>query len=293
MYLPIKKSQYLLIVLLIFERVSIAMKTILISAISATCLFGFSQQILASTVRKIPREIATGNSGQPLRLGLAPGYGLNISFIPTGETVEKVWLDDPSWVTVDVDGCLPGLSNSNCERSGANVLHLRRIKPLNFPGLSRAPGGSSLLTVVARGSSGRRVYLFRIAKASETQYHTVEIVNENQILPPQTAPVTITNTRRNVNTVTTNSNQTVDSQTYSQIERGMQVVVERRLLRRGSPLWYRISYFLSRLKEGYPLEQARVDSKISVDLVNRLHQLGKESKPEIIPAPLTTSREVK
>ncbi|MFB2834229.1 hypothetical protein [Floridanema evergladense] len=253
------------------------MKTILISAISATCIFGFSPQILASTVRQIPKEIATVNSGQPLVLGLAPGYGLNISFIPTGETVEKVWLDDPSWVTVDVDGCLPGLTNSNCDRPGANVLHLRRIKPLNFPGLSRSPSGSSLLTVITRNSSGRRLYLFRIAKVSEIEYHTVEVVNKNQINSP----------------FSRNSERAVDSQTYSQIERGIQVVIERRLLRRGSPLWYRISYFLSRLKEGYPLEQARIDSNISVDLVNRLHQLGKEPETEIIPTPLTTSREVK
>ncbi len=278
-----------------------SLKTVLITAISAACLFGFSQQVLASTVRQVSVEVATGTNGQPLRLGLAPGYGLNISFIPTGETVEKVWLDDPSWVTVDVDGCLQGLSNSNCDRPGASVLHLRRIQTLNFSGLSRSPSGSSLLTVVTRGSSGRRVYLFRIAKASGTppQYHTVEVVGENQVPSPQTTPVAISNTRRTVNTaannfqLVTNSDRAVNSQTYSRLERGTQVVVERRLLRRGSPLWYRISYFLSRLKEGYPLEQARVDSRISVDLVNRLHQLGRESETEIIPTPLTTSREVR
>lgn len=261
---------------------SIFQTTFLVGAtISAICLFHLPA-LANSAVRRISAEAATGTTGTPLSLGMSPGYGLNISFIPTGEIIEKVWLDDPSWLTADVDGCLEGLSNNNCDKPGATVLHLRRIQQLNFPGLAQSPNKSSLLTVVTRGTQGRRVYVFRIrltpASRTPPQYHTVEVVEETQQTQATTAAVSI----QRFNFVADSSSR-VNNQTIERIERGVTLSVERQWLRQGSPLWYRIAYFLTSLRQGIPLEQARVNSKLSVQLVNRLHQLGTSVEP-VLPS---------
>ncbi|MCU0552537.1 MAG: hypothetical protein MUC48_24660, partial [Leptolyngbya sp. Prado105] len=54
------------------------------------------------------------------------------------------------------------------------MIHLRRIHPLNLPGLPKAD--STLLTVITEGASGRQLYQFRVAYGSgNPQYSTVEI----------------------------------------------------------------------------------------------------------------------
>ncbi|MFB2920195.1 MULTISPECIES: hypothetical protein [Aerosakkonema] len=251
------------------------------AAISAICLFHLPAEA-NSAVRRISVEAATGSTGTPLNLGISSGYGLNISFIPTGEIIEKVWLDDPSWLTTDVDGCLEGLSTNNCDKPGATVLHLRRIQQLNFPGLAQSPLKSTLLTLVTRGTQGRRVYVFRIQlnRPSRTppQYHTVEVVQDTQQTTRTTAAVSL----QRLNFVA-NSNSRVNNQTIERIEKGIALSVERQWLRQGSPLWYRLAYFLTNLRQGIPLEQARVSSQLSVQLVNRLHQLGSSVEP-VLPS---------
>lgn len=272
---------------------SIFKTTILVTAaISAICLCNVPAKA-NSAVRRIPIEAATGSTGTPINLGISSGYGLNISFIPTGEIIEKVWLDDPSWLTTDVDGCLEGLSTNNCDKPGATVLHLRRIQQLNFPGLAQSSNKSTLLTLVTRGTQGRRVYVFQIQlnppSKTPPQYHTVEVVQETQQTPPTTAAVSL----QRVNFVT-NSNSRVNNQSIERIEKGIALSVERQWLRQGSPLWYRLAYFLTNLRQGIPLEQARVSAKLSVQLVNRLHQLGSSIEP-VLPSSnglLATQEEV-
>lgn len=59
----------------------------------------------------------------------------------------------------------------------------------------------------------------------------------------------------------------------------MRVAVERRLLRQGSPLWYRIENFLQRLKIGSSTIEAANLSGISVELVGKLQELGARQQP--------------
>ncbi len=92
--------------------------------------------------------------------------GTNLSFIQAGETIKKVWLDDPSKVTLDFDGpmCLQfgqqGSETGDCESSAASVIHLRRIQKLNIPGLPNT--NSTLLTVVTEKQGQRKLYTFRV-----------------------------------------------------------------------------------------------------------------------------------
>ena len=98
--------------------------------------------------------------------------GTNLSFIPAGEVIKKVWLDDPSQVTLDFDGpmCVhfggQGDSNSfnegDCENSAASVIHMRRIEKLDIPGLPPQNNAKTLLTVVTEGRGRRKLYTFRV-----------------------------------------------------------------------------------------------------------------------------------
>lgn len=243
--------------------------------------FGLPAQAdtISNSVRRVSISEATGQSrASPPRIELSPGYGVNISFIPTGEIVEKVWFDNPSFATLDVDGCLVGLGGagsrgqrgeSQCQPNGARVLHLRRITPINFSGLPRT--NSTLLTVVTNSSSGQRLYLFRVATgSSEPQYHTLEIVP---------------NSRASGNA---RYRSIVDSTSDWQVfNRGLAVATSRGLVRQGQPLYTRIQNFIRLVQTGYQVESAASTSGISMDLVKRLGELGRagDSALTSVPAP--------
>jgi hypothetical protein len=86
---------------------------------------------------------ARGVSGKLPILTVYKGSGLNISFLLLSKRVTKVWLDDPSRITVDFDVPLA---------RGASVIHLKRIEPVNFPRVPKS--GSTLLTVIAENAGG-------------------------------------------------------------------------------------------------------------------------------------------
>jgi len=106
------------------------------------------------------------------KIELAYGYGVTINFTPVGETITQVWIDNPSFVTVSVNGCLSGLSQNECETEGATLLHLRRIQDLDLPQLPKTQG--TLMTVVTLSTEGVRVYLFNITKADRVS--TVNLI---------------------------------------------------------------------------------------------------------------------
>jgi hypothetical protein len=107
--------------------------------------------------------------------------GTNLSFIPTGETIKKVWLNDPSQVTMDFDGpmCMQfnpesSASTGDCKNSAANVIQLRRIERLKIPGLPKT--NNTLLTVITEGQGRPKLYTFRVLYGdADPEYHTLAI----------------------------------------------------------------------------------------------------------------------
>lgn len=117
--------------------------------------------------------------------------GTNLSFIPTQEKIKKVWFNDPSQVTLDFDGpmCLQfgqGNSSAKCQNSGANVIHLRRIKKLDIPGLPDVD--KTLLTVITQKDGQNKLYSFRILYEDNPEYHTLAIYPD----PPSAGKSTCT-----------------------------------------------------------------------------------------------------
>ncbi|NEP63204.1 MAG: hypothetical protein F6K31_40915, partial [Symploca sp. SIO2G7] len=103
------------------------------------------------------------------------GSGTNISFIPTGETIIRAWLDDPSMVTVDFDQPLCAAEAQGCTSGSPSVVHLRLIEDVKVPNIPSA--NSSLLTVITETATGaQNLYSFRIERGiGEPLYHSLEI----------------------------------------------------------------------------------------------------------------------
>lgn len=107
--------------------------------------------------------------------------GTNLSFLPAGETIKKVWLNDPTQVTMDFDGpmCMQfgaerNLNLGDCKNSGANVIQLRRIPKLEIPGLPKTQ--NTLLTVITEIDEKAKLYTFRIIyRDTFPDYHTLAI----------------------------------------------------------------------------------------------------------------------
>jgi len=141
--------------------------------------------VLALSARTVSVEEAQGISGSVITLEVAPGYGLNINLIPTGEVVKKAWIDDPSRITLSFDGNLcQGATDQQCNNEGATVIHLRQIQPIAFPNLPRSPGGGTLLTLITEGSQGRKIYQFKVMPVAGAPKYTV--LNVSSDIPANT-----------------------------------------------------------------------------------------------------------
>jgi len=207
------------------------------------------------SVKQIPQGIATGHNSQNIpKVELSPGYGVNISFIKSEEIIEKVWLDNPTFASLDIDGCL-SVEGKECEKEGATVIHLRRIKPLKVKQLPLS--NTSLLTVIAKGKSGRKVYLFKVGMGDKTPtYHTLEIIPDEKI-----SPNTQFNNIKNINEL-------------QLMSRGLKIVNARGLISKESRLCSRIANFLIKVRMGESISSAARKSGISMRLINRLIELG-------------------
>jgi hypothetical protein len=88
--------------------------------------------------------IAAGvNAAELTPIALYSGHGTTLNFRVANEKVQRVWLDDPSQVTVDFDDVNCRSQDQPC---AAQVIHLRRIKRLKFDDLPTT--STTLLTVV-------------------------------------------------------------------------------------------------------------------------------------------------
>ena len=205
------------------------------------------------TLKKISTSEA---SHQLVTINLSPGYGVNLSF-PT-EIVHKVWLDNPGIASLDSNGCLSGLGRS-CQKEGANVLHLRSIKPIKIPGLIQT--SNSILTVITSGQKGHNIYVFKIAtQAKNSSIRTIEVVPDNQLNPNKLRSILVA------------------QKDYRIIHSGLIKALNQKLIAKQSPLWERIFNFSTKLRQGEEIKKAANSAGISMQLVRRLQELGNSNE---------------
>jgi hypothetical protein len=210
-------------------------------------------QIILMMVWAMPAQAQTRQS---ISLEIYPGHGTTLNFRPTGEAIHKVWLDDPSQVTLDFD-------DANCLGGGeaptpctAKVLHLRRIQRLNFLHLPATP--ATTLTVV----TDRNLYTFRLTYPNTGKPHSSILDIQPVLSTPAKAALPS------------------DGQSGIQkIEQGLQVARSRHLIQPGDALWNRLQSLLNLIRTGTPVAQAAQQVGVSQTLLIRLVELSTQSSP--------------
>ena len=217
-------------------------KLLLKCGISAIVLFGFSNSVMANEMTRVlfSSQGAGIRQQKPEVIRLAPGYGVNLSWLQTNETIKKVWLDNPSFVVLDADGCLEGLSN-NCS-GNANVLHLRRIERLNLPHIPR--NNHSLLTVVTDAG----FYLFKIIPSNTPDYLVYKVLPTPQ---PNDSSIF-----------------------YTTLTKGIRVAKREGYLVSGSNLESKLNVLVRELQFGGDLQKIMQSQNISPEIITRLIELG-------------------
>lgn len=283
------------------------------ATVSALCFFLVTPHnpLLAASVRTIPMREARGEAGQIPILIIWEETGLNINFIPTGEVVKKVCLDDPSRLGVDFDGTLCLTEAENCSDTGATVIHLRRINPIKFPQLPKTQ--ATLLSVVTQGEDGaKNLYQFHVAYGrGKAQYVSVNIApatnfplsqqlqkpfttQESQVknhpqlqgegvTSPAISPINPALSARKPVVTSLNPQPAPTASIEKQIrliEAGLTNAKQKNLIgeqRQNLYLTQRLQQFITFLRQGNSVEDAARRARIPIHFVNTLKQLGSTS----------------
>ena len=219
--------------------------------------FSIERAIASDMVKIIPAHNGSTKQLQPVQIPLATGSGISINFTSSGETIQKVWLDNPSFVTIDSDGCLAGLpSSGNCQSKDVSIIYLRRIQDLSIPGLPKT--NQSLLTIVTENQGQKNVFLFRIVKAKTPSKLVFEVIgnpqrNLSQPLP-STEPTVITTAR---------------------FTNGLKRAISQNLLSEDGVLAKKINLFIGYLESGQSKSEAAQKAGLSQPIIHKLEALGR------------------
>lgn len=233
------------------RQLSLLLITAMLSALASPAF--------ASLVRQVSASQAQGRSGSGVQVTVWNGSGTNIDFTSTGEVIQRVWLDDPSFVTIDFDGTLCSRGSGSCEQGGdASIIHLRRINGIRFPNLPQT--NSTLLTVITGSAAGKKTYLFKVNYGNGSQqYAALDVTPDQSVLGGG---------------IRIDSGRTAN---WDDVERGLQQVISRELLPPSSPVVGRTQDFLASVRNGTTVEQALVRSGVSMAIISRLAQIGYQS----------------
>ena len=222
----------------------------------------FAQTTGMHSVRVVRTSDVSGNTAELPIIKVWPGHGTSISFYETGETIQRIWLDDPKQIIVDVDGCLEGLSQKQCKNPGAGLIHLRQIDKLAIKGIPSAKSGA-LLTVITEGVGGKKTYTFSVVMGTGVpNYASITIAPDVKANTPAPAP---------------------DAIAIRSITQGIQLAQRNQWITPTNPLWPKLQQLVAELQSGKNLTAAAQSAGVSQKLVERLLQLG--GKPMSIPAP--------
>ena len=141
-----------------------------------------------------PSDIVQYQSPQQevLTINLHSGLGTNISFNGVNETVETMFLDNQSYISLTTDGCLSKSETQPCASGSAPTLvHLSLIDDIELPGVIRVnkrAGHKSLLTVVTNDPRRQKktyVFTLKLFGKNDSQRHVALI----QIVPTAPKPL--------------------------------------------------------------------------------------------------------
>ncbi len=223
-------------------------------------LLGLPSTINPASAQRIQSIFASrAQDGAAPMLTVHPGYGLNLSFITTGEKIRKAWLDDPSQIALDFDSKPPN----------ATLIHLRNIVALNFPSLRRSPDRTTLLTII---TDSNKLYQFKLmASEGMPKYTTLAVMSDQRGTPK----IEISAYR---------------SGSLEDVERGLQVARNGKLLDTRTTLVSRVNNFTALVRNGESLTTAASKAGVSMALITKLADMGQNSSatgaPSGVSAPM-------
>lgn len=227
-----------------------------------------------NTVRSLKASLVTGRQAQLQTVKAWPGHGVSISFFETGEVIRRAWLDrsKKSRFIIDVDGCLSGLGR-DCENPGAGLIHISAIDGVTIPGLPNAPYGEHL-TVITESNGQKKSYHFRLVPGTGVpEYSEISIENDLEPLPDESKP-------------RPNPYAAADAQW---VTGGMQVALSNKWIDAQGSLWQRLTHLVGELQSGADANVAAANAGVSMQLVERLMQLGGKRFPAMLPPNGTVS----
>lgn len=245
------------------------MKMTKISTLLALSVF-MPQVAQAAPVQSIFASRAEGKDGQPLvTITLWPGYGTNLNLIPTGEMIKKAWLDDPSLVAIDFDECFSRSGEGQAITAGDNcrttVIHLRQITGGTFPGQTSSENATTLLTLIAEGAQGKKLYQFKVEIGKGMpQYNTLTIYPD----APGTPYIDIG----------------LRKATVEDISKGLSLAESQQLISRRDAAWGRVQYFLAQVRSGESVGNSLQRSGTNMAILTKLAELS-FAEQQNAPAP--------
>ena len=224
----------------------------------------FPLQVQAMVVQTLPSSTLQGENALPT-ISLPLGHTVNLNFIPSGEIIRQVHLDDRSRVVISFDSPLcPPNATGNC-RAGATVIYLRQLsKPIAFSRRAiasyRAEGHSnSMMSVITTRPDGsnRKLYQFELRYLNgSTATRTIQITSNAPRLPPIA--------------------RTLQSSTQSQIQRirsGLAIAMARNLILPDSAIRKPLKQFFQLIDSGSSVETATTQSEIPPEFLDWLQTL--------------------
>ncbi|MCX5965907.1 MAG: hypothetical protein NT070_23115 [Cyanobacteria bacterium] len=218
----------------------------------------------ATIVQTLPSDTLQGENALP-RISLPLGHTVNLNFIPSGEIVRQVHLDDRSRVVVSFDSPLcPPNATGDC-RAGATVIYLRQIsKPIAFSSRAIASYGAegysnSMMTLITTRPDGsnRKLYQFELRYLNgSTAIRTIQITSNAPRFPPIA--------------------RTVQSSSQSQIQRirsGLAIATARNLILPDSAIRKPLKQFFQLIDSGSSFENAITQSEIPPEFLDWLQTL--------------------
>ncbi|MGF1516642.1 MAG: hypothetical protein ACFCVB_02395 [Nodosilinea sp.] len=192
-----------------------------------------------------------------------PGSGANLDFSRLGLRIYRAWLDDPSKLTIDFDAPL--------DAGGAQVVHLRRISGVTFPGLPSTP--ATLLSVVARDASGTaHLFQFPITYGSgPADYSTIAVV-------PAPAPAG----PRAMIQASAIPGQGANPLTFSH---GIAALIEAGTIAPNGPMHQSLRAFLALVTDDVPVAEASAQTGVSLEVVQAVARRGLEQQRQATPRP--------
>ena len=241
-----------------FKNISQKISTLLLATVLG---LGVSGTALASSIHKtyVLRDNLTApgvpaQNNFPFKIYLAPGYGVTLNFSGLGESLESVWLDNPSFTTLDTN-----------RQADASVVHLRRIKPVNIDGIIKT--ATTGMTVVTKTAEGRnKVYLFQVIPVNHPSTLLIDFYR------PERKEINACGSFGIEAEIAKKKNEIL----VSRLKGNMSLAYADGFLKVASPLNSRLNELISYLSCGMPLPEATIKSGVTNQLVDSLLALDRE-----------------